>query len=248
MKKILSLDLSIVTITYNERENIRLFIKAVNEVFKAHSLRGEIVVVDDSSPDGTADAVRELQQHYPATTLVSRPDKMGIGSAYRDGSLKAQGEVVMFLDADLSHPPTVIPEMQRAALENKIAFGSRYLGETKFETDLPHHIGTFTLNTWVRVWLKTGLYDHTNGFIALRRETLKKIIEYAQPFRLDPFDHILYGITIAAVARKLGVSCVEIKAPYNQRVHGETKIPFWWGLKVVFGDMAYALKVRHRLR
>src|SRR3989338_2815208 len=109
-------------------------------------------------------------------------------------------------------------------------------------------MGTYMLNRWVRVWLKTGMNDHTNGYLVASRETLHKVLDYSEQKGLHAFDHILYGITVAATAKKLGIPCHELKAIYNKRKHGETKIPFLWGLRVVFGDMAYVLRVRSRLR
>jgi len=241
-------ELSVITITYNERENIRLFITTVNRIFQEHKLQGEIVVVDDNSPDGTSQVVQELQKEYPLTTLITRPGKLGIGSAYLTGFQAAKGKVVAFLDADLSHPPEYLPEFYALAANNTVVFGSRYLGRTLFETDFAHRIGTKVLNTWVSVLLRTGMKDHTNGYVVIKREILNQILNYSQAQNVPPFDHILYGITIAAVAQKLGIPVVEKKAPYNQRQYGETKIPFWWGIKVVFGDIWYSLKLWSRLR
>lgn len=241
-------DLSVITVTYNERENIRLFITTVNRIFKENKWHGEIVVVDDNSPDGTSAVVEELKKLYPNTTLITRAGKLGIGSAYFTGFQAANGDVVAFLDADLSHPPEILPQMYPLAKEGKVVFGSRYLGDTTFETDFAHKIGTYMLNNWVRFWLKTRMNDHTNGYIVLPRETLHKILAYAQEKGLKAFDHILYGITVAATAKKLGIPCHELKATYNKRKHGETKIPFIWGLKVVFEDLVYVLRVRSRLR
>ncbi len=241
-------DLSIVTITYNERENIRLFITTVNRIMNVAKINGEIIVVDDSSPDGTSDVVLEMKKLFPNTILIKRPGKMGIGSAYLRGFQEAQGNIVAFLDADLSHAPEVLPELYGLATKGNVVFGSRYLGNTKFETDFSHKMGTYMLNRWTRFWLKTGMNDHTNGYAVMQKELLNKILTYGAPKNLRPFDHILYGITIAAIAKKLSIPCIERKATYNKRKHGETKIPFLWGLRVVFGDMVYVLKVRSKLR
>ncbi len=241
-------ELSVVTITYNERDNIQLFIEEVSQVFREHNLNGEIIVVDDSSPDGTADVVLELKQKYPYVTLIKRPGKMGISSAYRDGLAAARGEAITLLDADLSHHPRQIPALYAVTKENKIGWGSRYLGETKFETDFFHRIGTSLLNHWIAFWLQTGMNDHTLGYFVIRKDQLDQIIALGKSKQLDPFDHTLYGITIAALAKKAGFPLVEIKAPYNRRVHGETKINFFWGLRVVLGDMLYTLKLYSRLR
>lgn len=241
-------DLSVVTITYNERDNIRLFVEEVNRVFQGQHLNGEIIIVDDSSPDGTSDVVLELKQRYPFLTLVQRPGKMGISSAYRDGIAAATGKAITLLDADLSHHPRQIPELYGATTDGKIGWGSRYLGETKFETDFFHRLGTLLLNRWISLWLKTGMKDHTLGYFVIQKEHLDKIMELGKAHQLDPFDHTLYGITIAALAQKAGFPIVEIKAPYNRRAHGETKINFIWGLRVVLGDMLYTLRLYSRLR
>ena len=173
---------------------------------------------------------------------------MGISSAYRDGLAAARGKAITLLDADLSHHPRQIPELYAVTKEHKIGWGSRYLGATKFETDFFHRIGTSLLNRWIAFWLKTGMNDHTLGYFVIRKDQLDQIIELGKSKRLDPFDHTLYGITIAALAKKAGFPIVEIKAPYNRRVHGETKINFFWGLRVVLGDMLYTLKLYSRLR
>ena len=242
------IELSVVTVTYNEKENIKLFIEAINKVFLDNNIIGEVVVVDDNSPDGTSAVVEELNKKFPHTVLIVRPGKMGIGSAYKTGVDGACGEVVALLDADLSHPPATLFQMYQLATNGTIVFGSRYLGETKFETDFAHLIGTRLLNGWVSFMLGTGMRDHTNGYVCVQRGVLRKVFEESTVHGVAPFDHILYGITIAGVARKLGIPIVEIKAPYNKRIHGETKIPFLWGLKVVFGDMWYALRLRFKLR
>ncbi len=243
-----SFDVSVVTVTYNEKENISLFIEAMNKIFVENKLKGEVVVVDDSSPDGTSDVVLALAQKYPATKLIKRPGKMGIGSAYKTGAEAASGAVIALLDADLSHPPNVLPLMYKLAQEGKIVFGSRYLGQTKFDTDFAHHIGTWMLNSWVSCVLKTKMKDHTNGYICMSKEVFNRVLDFSVSKNVAPFDHILYGITFAGVGRRIGIPIEEIKAPYNRRQFGETKIKFFWGLRVVFGDMWYALKLRRRLK
>ncbi|MBI2666586.1 glycosyltransferase [Candidatus Woesearchaeota archaeon] len=240
-------ELSVITITYNERENIRLFITVVSRILSDAKINGEIIVVDDSSPDGTSEVVLEMKKLFPHVTLIKRPGKMGIGSAYFTGFNAARGKVVAFLDADLSHAPEVLPELYDLATKGEIAFGSRYLGNTKFETDFAHRMGTYLLNFWIRLWLNTGVYDHTNGYIVAKKEILDSIINYGKLKNLHPFDHILYGITIAAIAKKLSLPRTERKATYNKRQHGETNLPFLWGIRVVLEDMMYTLRVRSKL-
>lgn len=242
------IDLSVVTVTYNERENIKLLMEELNNIFKENQVNGEVVVVDDSSPDGTSDVVLQLKENYPLTSLVKRPGKLGIASAYRDGVQQAKGEVIITMDADLSHPPAKLMELYEKAKAGNLALGSRYTGKLKFETDFAHLIGTTMLNKWVSTVLKTRVKDHTNGFLAIRRDVLGKIREHTSEKKLDPFNHILYGIPLTVAARGLGYSVIEIETPYNKRAAGETKISFFKGLGIVFGDMRMALRLRRIMK
>src|SRR5258708_5951436 len=100
--------------TYNERENVQIVVPILLDVFKKiHNWEMGILVVDDSSPDGTADVVRELQQKDKQVFLLVNPNKSGLGGAYLKGMAEAFGnlhaEVVFEFDADLSHDPSKIP-------------------------------------------------------------------------------------------------------------------------------------------
>lgn len=241
-------DLSVVTATYNERENILLLIEELNSIFHRCGIHGEVVVVDDSSPDGTADAALEIKKKYPNTVLVKRPGKMGIGSAYRDGINASSGKVITLMDADFSQPPAILPQLYQAARQGRIGWGSRYMEKVKFESDIPHLIGTSILNRWISLWLKTNVKDHTLGYFAIRREHLHQILDYAAEKDIHPFDSVLYGLPIAALALKLGIVPLEIKSPYERRKFGISKINSWDGLKVVLSDMIYTISLRRKLR
>lgn len=243
-----NVDLSIVTITYNERENIRLLLEDINEIFSKEKIKGEIIIVDDCSPDGTADEIKKLAKKYSTIKLIVRKGKLGIASAYRDGIDAAKGNIIMPLDADFSHPPFRIPALYKAASGGNIAFGSRYIGEKIFETDFPHYVGTTLINKWTKLILKTGLNDNTNGFWAAPSEMLRKIRTYTGEKGIDPFNYVLSGIAIAGAAKRLGLPVVEVETAYKRRRYGETKIPFFSGLKIVLGDMWLVLKLRRMLK
>jgi len=206
------------------------------------------VVVDDSSPDGTSDVVLEMKRKFPNTVLVKRPGRLGIGSAYKDGIKASRGEVVTLMDADFSQPPSSLAEMYKVTRQGKIGWGSRYYNNVKFESDLAHRIGTKLLNKWISLWLRTEINDHTLGYFAIRREHLDKIMECAARKKIYPFSNILYGLPIAAVAFKLGLTIVEVDAPYQERKFGESKIGFFSGVSVVGHDMIYTLALHARLR
>ena len=103
---------SVLMPTYEERENLPLITWLLMECSEKNNINMEIVIVDDNSPDGTQDAVRELQRVYGADKIIlhGRAGKLGLGSAYIDGLDKCTGEFVILMDADLSHHPKFIPE------------------------------------------------------------------------------------------------------------------------------------------
>ncbi len=236
-------DVSVVTITYNEKENINRLIEDIQILFKKKRLKGEIVIVDDSSPDGTGNVIKEKQRKYDNINLIEREGKQGIASAYRKGVEKSKGDVIITMDADFSHPPSKIMDLYSAAKNNILALGSRYVEGSKFEINLSHFIGTKLLNSWISFILKTKVKDHTNGFLGVKKEILTKICDYGDEKGNHPFDIILYGIPIVAFSRKLNIPVKEIVAPYVKRSYGESKISMIKGLKIVLGDILYAVKL-----
>lgn len=104
---------SIILPTYNERENLPLITQFVHDAFADAKLRYEIVVVDDSSPDGTLEVARALRKVFGEDRfrIVSRPGKLGLGSAYAAGLKASAGDRIVLMDADLSHHPKFVPRM-----------------------------------------------------------------------------------------------------------------------------------------
>lgn len=104
---------SIILPTYNERDNLPLITQFIHDTFTDAKLNYEIVVVDDSSPDNTLEVAKSLQQIFGNDhfQIVSRPGKLGLGTAYSAGLKKSSGQRIILMDADLSHHPKFIPEM-----------------------------------------------------------------------------------------------------------------------------------------
>jgi len=129
------MDLSIVIPTYNEKENILILLKKINIEFKKNKIKGEIIVVDDDSPDGTGNLVESLKKKQKNLKIVRRKGKLGLSSAVLEGFKVSKGNVLGVMDADLSHPPEKIPEMYRLIKTNKADFviGSRYIRGGRIE-------------------------------------------------------------------------------------------------------------------
>ena len=166
----------IVLPTYNERENIAALLTAVREV----SSEIEVLVVDDNSPDGTAELAREIGHRLGAVTVLDRAAKEGLGSAYRAGFVKVLDEgydVVITMDADMSHDPAVIPRMLELIDDGADAVvGSRYVtgGGT---TDWPVRRQLLSRwgNAYTRLILGLPTRDCTSGFRAYRASALAAI-------------------------------------------------------------------------
>ena len=117
--------ISIVIPTYNERDNIVPLVKRIDQVLSSYDY--EVVFIDDNSGDGTADLVRALSSEYPVEVIV-RKNKRGLASAVVDGISYVTGEIIGVMDADLQHPPEVIPNLLQALKDGKdIAIASRYV-------------------------------------------------------------------------------------------------------------------------
>jgi len=117
--------ISIIVPTYNESENIKPLLERLGKTLKQHDY--EILVVDDNSPDGTADIAENLSEEYPVR-IIHRPGKSGLASAVIEGIGKAEGDIVGVIDADLQHPPELVVQLSRAIIEgNDIAIASRYI-------------------------------------------------------------------------------------------------------------------------
>ncbi len=209
----------VVVPTYNEAENIRDLLKAVLE--KAPKV--EVLVVDDHSPDGTADIVREVQQTEPRVHLLERPGKQGLGTAYVAGfkyALAHGYDAVMEMDADFSHDPADIPRFLEALKEADVVLGSRYLnGVSVVNWPLRRLMLSYTANRYAALVTGVPLRDLTGGFKAIRREVLEAV-------GLDNLESDGYAFQIELTVRAwyLGFKIVEIPIVFWERRKGASKM------------------------
>jgi dolichol-phosphate mannosyltransferase len=170
------MQVSVVIPTYNERENIKELVPEIFEVFRKNGIKGNLIVVDDSSPDGTAGEVERLGEKYPII-LVKRDGKQGIGSAYVAGFRKAleiKSDAIFEMDADLSHDPEYIPEFLGALEDSDMVLGSRYIKGGRIE-NWGHwrKMVSKGANITARVLLGLRINDVTTGYRAYKREVLR---------------------------------------------------------------------------
>lgn len=211
-----SVDVSIIVPTYREAANLPLLVPRIAVALEQAGLRGEILIVDDNSPDDTPAVCAELAQQYPVR-LETRLTERGLSSAVLHGMRLATGDVLLVMDADLSHPPEKIPELVAALGEAETDFviGSRYVTGAATDEDW----GLFRkLNSRGATWLArplTKAADPMAGFFALRRMTF----EAAAP--LDP---IGYKIGLELIVKCHCRNIREVPIVFADRVHGESKL------------------------
>ena len=123
------MDITLVIPTYNEAGNIPILVDLVFNIFSNEELDGNIIIVDDNSPDQTWKVAEDLQDKYPNLKVLRRMEKRGLSSAVLDGFAMANTKIVGVIDADLSHPPERIPELVAPIINGEADFtlGSRYI-------------------------------------------------------------------------------------------------------------------------
>ena len=171
---------SVLMPTYEERDNLPLIIYLLLKTAEENKINLEVVIVDDNSPDGTQDVIRELQKAYKdKITLHARPGKMGLGSAYIDGLSKCRGKYVILMDADLSHHPKFIPPFIAKMKETNcdLVTGTRYLpGGGVHGWDLNRKLTSRVANYMASTMLNPQASDLTGSFRLYKKEVLEAII------------------------------------------------------------------------
>ena len=208
--------------TYNERENIENIIRAVF----ALEYGFHILIIEDGSPDGTADIVKELQQEFPDRLfMVERQGKLGLGTAYIAGfkwALQRDYEYIFEMDADFSHTPQDLPRLHRACAEEgaDVAIGSRYVsGVNVVNWPLGRVLMSYYASVYVRFVTGMKVQDTTAGFKCYRREVLETI-------DLDRihFKGYAFQIEMKFTAYKCGYKIVEVPIIFINRVLGTSKM------------------------
>jgi dolichol-phosphate mannosyltransferase len=232
--------------TYNESENIQKVVPLLAKVFT--SIKGwqmGVLVVDDSSPDGTAKTVKELQKKYSFLHLLINPHKSGLGGAYLKGMKEAfyelKADVVFEFDADLSHDPERIPDFLRKLDEGyDMVLGSRYIPGGGIPDNWGLHrkflsvVGNLVINF---VFLDFRIRDWTGGYRAITKKVYEDVVPELQSER---FTGYTFQMGFLHQAVKKGYKITEVPFKFIDRTIGESKL----GFEYLKNSLMFILKIR----
>ncbi len=209
---------TVVIPTYNERENLPHIAAAVTH-------QGyRLLVVDDSSPDGTGELATRLAAQDPKISVLIRPTKEGLGPAYAAGFDRAMAdgaEVIVEMDADFSHDPKDLPRLVMAIDAGAdLAIGSRYVpGGSTPDWPWSRRLISKGGNLYTRLMLGAPIRDATAGFRAFRSESLARL-----PYREAQASGYAFQVEMAWKAHQMGLDVVEVPISFRDRTRGTSKM------------------------
>jgi dolichol-phosphate mannosyltransferase len=209
--------------TYNERDNLEPMVRALDDVFRRQELDARVLVIDDSSPDGTGQLADRLTGEFRFLSVLHRPKKEGLGPAYLAGfvwALATDADRIVEMDCDFSHDPEDLPRLIAATENADLSLGSRYVqgGGTRnwgLARRAVSRFGSF----YARILLGVGIRDLTGGFKCFRRSVLEGI-------GLERISTKGYAFQIETTYRalKVGSRVVEVPIVFSEREAGKSKM------------------------
>jgi dolichol-phosphate mannosyltransferase len=215
-------DSLVVIPTYNEKENIERIIRKVFSLKKEF----DVLIVEDNSPDGTAEIVRRLMQEYPGRLhMEERKGKLGLGTAYIHGfkwALHREYEYIFEMDADFSHNPDDLLRLYDACASQgaDVAIGSRYIkGVNVVNWPMGRVLMSYFASYYVRMVTRMKIMDTTAGFKCYKRRLLQTI-----DFSKIKFTGYAFQIEMKYTAWKLGFKIIEVPIIFTDRTEGQSKM------------------------
>ena len=235
-------DTLVITPTYNEKENIERIIRKVFSLEKEF----DMLIIEDNSPDGTADIVKRLMQEFPDRLFIKeRKGKLGLGTAYLDGfrwGLEHGYEYMIEMDADFSHNPEDLPRLYDACFSGKgdVVVGSRYVDGKISVVNWP--MGRLMMSYFASVYVRliTGMkvMDSTAGFVCYSRRVLEKM-----KFNKVKFVGYAFQIEMKYTVTRLGFKIYEVPIIFTDRVLGTSKMSMKIFKEAFFG--VFNLRLRN---
>lgn len=221
--------------TYNERDNIQRMLSSITQV----SSDLNVLVIDDNSPDRTADLVEEFMQENKNVHLLKREGKLGLGTAYIEGfryALKNGFNYVFTMDSDFSHDPKELPNLIEAAQTSDLVVGSRYVGGIRI---INWPLSRLALSSFASFYVRTitgiRVFDPTSGFNCFTRHALESI-------DLDRIFSVGYSFLVELKFKiwSRGLKLSEVPIIFYERRDGQSKM----SKKIIFESIISVFKLR----
>lgn len=208
------LSISVIVPTYNEALNIDALLDQLERELSQYD--HQIIVVDDSSPDDTSKIVERRSACNSRITLLKRKSKLGLASAILDGFRISHGDLIVMMDADLSHQPNQLPNLIAAAYNADIVIGSRYV-QGGSVANWPYHrkLASKVAGSFARLILGIHINDPASGFAVFKRSILASFCDMPTP--------VGFKLTLAVISCNPGATIVEVPITFPNRRHGKSK-------------------------
>ncbi len=207
--------------TYNEKENIGDLIQTILDVLSPLPIKAQIIVVDDNSPDGTAEVVRKRFSSQPDVLLIVRKEERGLATAVAKGIEQSRADIIAVMDTDFNHQPKDLTKLLEQIPEADMVIGSRYISGGGMKTSRIRYLGSWVFNIFIRLVLGSPVKDNLSGFLVLKRKVVSRLN--------NPTIFYGYGdycIRLIHFARKAGFVIREVPVIYEFRKGGESKTDF----------------------
>jgi len=205
--------------TYNEAGSIVRFLVELFDVLDRYAPSSEVLVIDDASPDGTADLIEKHFEGESRATVVRRAGRRGLAFSIRDGLVRARGKRLVVMDSDFNHDPQMLPTLLESLAACDIASGSRFVPGGGMYSPT-RQLGSLTMNAFIAAVLQTRIRDNLSGFFAIRSERIRPLL------RDDVFHgYGDYYFRLLWWAGRLGYRVLETPVVYRSREGGGSKTP-----------------------
>jgi dolichol-phosphate mannosyltransferase len=231
----------VVVPTFNERDNIPKLVETLIGLYPDI----HILVVDDHSPDGTAQAVRQAQRRHANLMLLERMQNPGFAASYRDGFRQALAEpwcrAVITMDADFSHDPAEIRHLLEKLADHDVVLGSRYTaGGSVKSWNLRRRALSRAANFYVHAVLGLPVHDATSGFLCMRREALERV-----PVQTTVSEGYAFLVELKYLLGRSGSRLAEHPIVFDERREGQSKMSMGKVWESIW--MPWRVRLRSRL-
>ncbi len=234
----ISLDKAVVIIpTYNEISNIQKMLETLNSLHPTLN----VLIIDDGSPDGTAEIIKNFQKTKSNLYLLERKGKLGLGTAYIMGfrwALEKNFEAVITMDCDFSHEPEAIPQFTQKIGEYDLVIGSRYTGGIRIMNwPMQRLLLSYFASIYARIITGIPFFDSTGGFNCYSRKALTSL-------NLNKIFSIGYAFQIELKYKvwSLGLPCIEVPITFFERTVGKSKM----SRKIIFEAVINVFRLRFK--